>query len=132
MIFFFGILGICLTVTLISYFLSGGRICWKETAIMVAVQTAVAGIAIAISYHTTLSDIEIWNSKVLNKSQDKVSCSHSYCCRYGTCGSGKNKYTCCKSTCYRHPYDFDWNVRSENGERWEISRVDSQGTIMPQ
>lgn len=131
MIFFFSILGICLVVTTISYFFSGGGICWKEVLLMIGIQTVVAGISAAISYHASMTDDEIWNSKVVNKTQDRVSCSHSYCCRHGTCGSGKNKYTCCKSTCYRHPYDFDWNVRAENGERWEISRIDSQGTIMP-
>lgn len=130
MIFFFGILGVCLFVTLVAYFLSG-EICWKELLIMVAVQAVVALVSALISYHSSLADEEIHNSKVVAKVQQRVSCEHSYCCGWGTCGSGKTKYTCCKMTCHEHPWDWDWDVHAQNGDEFTIDRIDRQGTREP-
>lgn len=130
MIFFFSILGICLFVTVLAYFISG-EICWKETLIMIGVQSLVALVSALISYHSSLADTEVHNSKVVSKVQQRVSCSHSYCCSWGTCGSGKTKYTCCKMTCHEHSNDYDWDVHAQNGDTFTIDRADRQGVREP-
>lgn len=76
-------------------------------------------------------DIEIWNGRVIEKSRVKVSCSHSYPCRCRSVSCGKGCTTMHCDTCYSHSYDVDWRVKTNNDERFEIDRVNSQGTIEP-
>lgn len=86
----------------------------------------------AIGNHLDKLDTEIISGQVEGKKQVKVSCSHSYKCHcYTTCSGGKTR-TCTQhcSTCYDHPYDFDWDVYTTIGE-FEINRVDRQGTTEP-
>ena len=82
-------------------------------------------------------DIEVINGEVVSKDQERVSCSHSYSCNCRTTtscsGSGKDR-SCSTSTscdtCYEHPFDYDWNVRSNIGSV-TIDRVDRQGVHAP-
>jgi hypothetical protein len=78
-------------------------------------------------------DVELLNGSVTGKTQDRVSCSHSYSCncRTVTRGSGKNKTTSREcDTCYEHPHDYNWNVHTTLGTI-TIDRIDSQGIHTP-
>lgn len=94
----------------------------------------IAGISMAIVYHSNVSDTEIWGGTIISKTRDKVSCEHSYRCRcHNVCsGTGKNR-TCSEhcDTCYDHFYDVDWFVTTSNSENIYISRINRQGTEMP-
>lgn len=79
------------------------------------------------------ADVEVWNGRVAKKERNVVSCSHSYQCNCVTvCSGGKTK-SCSRicQTCYEHSYDVDWDVYTTNGENFEISRVNRQGTQEP-
>ena len=118
----------------------GVRFIWQHeiTLLEVAATFAVGAIVLAgVWYSGTTSmtsDIELLNGYITGKSQDRVSCEHSYSCncRIVTSGSGKNKTTTTKcDTCYEHSHDYDWNVHSTVGTI-KIPRVDKQGVYTPQ
>jgi hypothetical protein len=85
----------------------------------------------AVSIQNKISDTEILNGKVLQKTRDIVHCRHSYQCRCYTSCSG-NRRTCSRycSTCYEHSFDVDYNVKSNIG-LFSIDTVDRQGLITP-
>jgi hypothetical protein len=130
-IFFVGVLLVTLIVTGGAFFISK-QICFKEVLIMLGVQLVVAGISAAIVYNSATSDTEVWNSKVVSKEQDRVSCSHSYQCNCRSCNCDKKGHCsrCC-STCYEHSHDYDWNVNTSTREQITIGRVDRQGVREP-
>lgn len=78
---------------------------------------------------------EIYNGTITSKYSKKESCEHSYRCNCHTecSGSGKNK-SCHEEcdTCYEHPYDISWYVKDTAKERFEITRVNRQGTREPE
>lgn len=131
LIFFLGIVVVMLTVTAGIFFLSK-QICWKEVLIMFAVQLAVTGISAAIVYNSATSDVEVWNSRVVGKKQQRVSCSHSYECNCRSCNCDKKGHCsrCC-STCYEHSNDYDWEVYTSMKEEIDINRIDRQGVREP-
>ena len=69
---------------------------------------------------------------VTGKQRVRVDCEHSYQCNPKRVCSGKDS-TDCKTvyeTCYRHPYDVDWIVRTTVGDI-KIQRIESRGTMEP-
>lgn len=108
-------------------------ITWPEMGLNVAIVAITVSLVYLAGMYTAMSDVEIMNGQVSGKEKVKVSCSHSYKCRcYTSCsGSGSSK-SCTEhcSTCYDHPYDFDWNVYTTVGTI-EIDRIDRQGTKEP-
>lgn len=137
MVFFFILLVVPLLVAVAAFIFLDG-ITWKEFLAQVGAQAVVAGISVAICYHSNTGDTEVWNGRVASKRSDHVSCSHSYECHCRmettTTGSGKNKTTTTTrkcDTCYEHSYDIDWTVRTTNGESIGIHRVDRQGLVEP-
>jgi hypothetical protein len=117
----------------------GVRYIWKHeiTVLEVAATFVVGAAMMSVVWYTgtnsQTSDIELLNGMVVGKSQDTVSCSHSYdCnCRTVTSGSGKNKTTSRRcDTCYEHAHDYDWNVATSVG-KITIPRVDRQGIHTP-
>lgn len=83
-----------------------------------------AGVIYLGSYLET-DDIELLNGSVISKYRETVPCSHSYSCN---CRTHKNTTTC--DTCYEHPYDYNWVVKTSVGTI-NIDRVDRQGSIEP-
>lgn len=86
-----------------------------------------------LGMYSETMDTEIWSGKVLDKTQERVSCSHSYECNCTeTCTTTNGHRSCSKScsTCYEHSNDFDWVVKSTIGD-FNINRVDRQGTMTP-
>lgn len=103
------------------------RINFMEFLVMEALMVIlmVSGYYIARQYKMT--DTEIWSGYVTDKQSQHVSCEHSYSCNCTTDSEGRT--TC--DTCYEHFYDVDWNVYTNNGEAFEIARVDRQGVDEP-
>lgn len=106
----------------------------KELITQLAVQVVVTLVSVFVISFSNTADTEILNGYVVNKSKDRVSCTHSYSCPpcHEECsGTGKDKscHEVC-STCYDHDYDYDWNVLTSIGT-FEIDRVDRQGVIAP-
>lgn len=130
---FFVLLVIPLIVAVAGFILLKG-ITWKEFALQVVAQVLVAGVSAFCVFCANTHDVEVWNGRVTNKAQVRVSCSHSYpCnCRQVCTGSGKDQ-TCSTvcDTCYEHSWDYNWNVYTSNGETITIARIDSQGVYTP-
>lgn len=74
-------------------------------------------------------DVMVLNGHVTKKFSQRTSCSHSYSCNCRIVQNGKSTTTKC-DTCYEHPYDVDWVVKSNVGSA-EIDRINRQGTKEP-
>ncbi len=131
---FLTLFGIPLLFIFINLLLGGKKVTFLEFLLQMGIQAAIAGICCGVVYWSNTDDTEIHNGRVASKTRDKVSCSHSYkCFCHDVCsGSGKDRscHEVCQ-TCYHHSYDIDWNVRTTNGEHFEIARVDWQGLDEP-
>lgn len=90
---------------------------------------AISAVVYGLGVWSETADVEVISGEVVSKVREQVSCEHSYQCRCHMVGSGKNRHQEC-DTCYDHPYDFDWVVKTNIG-RWEIKRVNRQGTVEP-
>lgn len=109
----------------------------KEFGINIMVSVVLTAAVYGAFNYQSMLDFEVLNGQVTSKSQEKVSCEHSYSCNCRTVqscsGSGANR-SCSSSTvcdtCYEHSYDFDWVIRSTVGNS-VIDRVDRRGTIAP-
>lgn len=117
------------------YLFSGKKITLSEFLIQNAIQLVVMGIVAASVGIGSTSDIETQSGRVASKSQERVSCSHSYRCNcYNVCSTdSKGNQSCYEqcSTCYEHSYDYDWTIRTTNGESIDIHRIDRQGVNEP-
>lgn len=110
---------------------------WKMIGILSAVFVALSLIAFYSGKAGKTLDVEIWSGEVTSKTQDRVSCSHSYSCNCKSTtsctGSGSSR-SCTTSTscdtCYEHSFDYDWVVHSNIG-KLDIDRVDRQGLQTP-
>lgn len=75
------------------------------------------------------SDRMVLNGVVTGKAQEKTSCSHSYSCNCVTSTVGKTTTRTCQ-TCYEHPYDYAWAVKSDVGKVY-IDTIDRRGSKEP-
>lgn len=111
----------------------GRAISLQELAINMVVAGLLAAGVYGMGRYYQTADVEVLNGQVLSKASERVSCSHSYSCncREVCTGSGQNRScsTTC-DTCYEHPYDIDWVLKTSLG-RVEINRVDRQGVYEP-
>lgn len=125
------VLVVFIAAFLISNFRFKGfnTITFKESMVGFLVAEVVLALAITATIWSNRTDYEILNGVVEDKYSKRVSCSHSYPCNCRTVKTGKTTSTVC-DTCYSHPYDVDWVVKSNVGSL-RISRVNSQGTIEP-
>lgn len=89
----------------------------------------LASIILSCTFYANVHDVDILNGKVTGKVRVVVPCEHSYQCMCVTKRVGKTTERICQ-TCYRHPYDVNWVVKSTIGN-FDIDRVDSQGLIKP-
>lgn len=120
-------------------------ICPREMLAHCGIALGMAVVAMGISYmslHQSVYENNLIHGEVIGKERQKVSCSHSYSCppcrqvcTTSTTGSGKTKSTTrsCRevcSTCYDHPYDYDWLVGTSFGTI-DINRIDRQGKDEP-
>jgi hypothetical protein len=123
-----------LAITLVFYVVLK-TICLKELACIVGIQMAIAGVSAAISYYSSLTDVQAINSYVMDKKQVRVSCEHSYeCMCFDNCSTdSKGNRSCTKvcQTCYEHSNDWDWDVYTAMGETITINRVDRRGSNEP-
>lgn len=139
--FFLILLGVPLVAAAAAFvFLDG--ITWKEFGLIVLAQAFIAGCSAGIVSCSNTQDVEVWNGRVASKQKEAVMCAHTYSCNcHEVCsGSGKNK-SCRQEcdTCYKHytgfrtipGNDYDWNVRTTNGELVTIDRIDEQGVHEP-
>lgn len=85
----------------------------------------VVGLFLALSWSSQTGDTQVLNGWVTGKEQERTSCSHSYDCR---CRTREGRRYC--DTCYEHPYDYDWVVRTSVGSL-NVPRVDRRGTKEP-
>lgn len=120
-----------IAVTLVILLMFKKKVTMGEAGIMLLVPAVMVLAGLGIAYCQSVSDIEIWNGRITNKTRDRVSCRHSYSCncRTVTSGSGKNDTVC--DTCHEHGYDIEWNLSASTNETIEIDTVDRQGLIMP-
>lgn len=115
------------------------KLIWKhEITVLEMLGNLAVGVVIVLigwyaGKYVQAMDVQVLNGQVQGKYSERVSCSHSYSCNcVESCsGSGQNRScsTTCQ-TCYDHPYDVDWNLKTSVGEL-EINRVDRQGTVEP-
>lgn len=121
-------------VAFATFLLGKHRVTLGEFGAHAFASIVVAGVSCAIIYHSNVADTETWNGSVTGKASVRVSCSHSYCCQWcqRCSGSGKNRscHSYCCRTCYDHPYDVDWDVRTTIGTI-NINRIDRQGVNEP-
>lgn len=106
---------------------------WKEVLIGIVVQCAVIATVFYSGIYSKGYDVQILNGYVTEKFKDRVSCEHSYSCNCTTVCSGTGSSRSCSrvcQTCYEHPRDYDWVVRSTVGSLL-IPRVDRQGAEEP-
>lgn len=130
--FFIIVLGVVMVAIIGAYILLP-TITVKEVIVQTTIAVIIAGTSALIASCQNTADTESWNGRVIDKQQERVSCSHSYSCNCRTsCTGGKNNSctTTC-DTCYDHPYDYDWNVYTSNNETITIDREDRQGTTQP-
>ena len=105
----------------------------KEVAIGVLIQAVVSACLYYGAIYASGHDKQILNGYVTSKTQERVSCSHSYPCNCRSVCSGSGSSRSCTTrcdTCYRHTHDYDWVVRSNVGYV-VIDRIDSQGVKTP-
>lgn len=109
------------------------RINGTEMALHFVLPLLVTGIVWYAGTASKTHAVELWNGEVTGKSKDIVPCIHAYqCnCRMRTSGFGKKRRTrrVC-DTCFYHPFDIDWNVRTNVGN-FTVNRVEWQGIIQP-
>lgn len=108
------------------------RVSGKEFFISMAMNVVLAGLCVGANQlyiNSQFGDSYYVTEKVIDKTRDKVSCSHSYSCNCVTTCNGKSCTTICQ-TCYDHSYDVDWNVKSNVGST-TIHRIDRQGLKEP-
>lgn len=104
----------------------------KEFLVIVGVVVALMFIGYFLSRYTATYDDELWNGRIVNKQQERVSCEHSYPCNPHPCNcDDKGNCSTCWDTCYEHSNDWDWALYTSNSERIEINRVDRQGVNEP-
>lgn len=122
-----------------SYHSNGNDINPYMAAFLVSLAAfTLSSVIVSVGMFAETSDTEIWNGKVVSKTKDRVSCSHSYDCNcknVESCsGSGKDRI-CSTSrvcdTCYEHTHDYDWTVHTTIGN-YDIDRIDRQGVREPQ
>jgi hypothetical protein len=121
-------------VGMIAFRFSSG-ITRKEFALQMVAQAVVAGLSVWAIYSANTSDTEILNGVVLSKKHVRVRCQHSYDCNCHTVCSGSGKKRSCHkkcSTCYHHPFDYEWQVYSSIEHTSVINKVDWQGVAEPE
>jgi hypothetical protein len=106
-------------------------ITWKEFLLQMAIVVVIVLIGYFVSRYESTQDTEVWNAVVVDKKSERVSCEHSYPCRCRPVSCGKNCTTTHCDTCYEHSYDVSWYVDTTAKERFEIDRVNRQGTEEP-
>ena len=131
MINFLLLLLVPLFIGTLVMFVYNGKVTRLEFLTQIGIVAAFIAICMALSYCDRTADVEIWNSQVVSRTRDKVSCEHSYPCNCRPVSCGKNCTSIQCDTCYEHPYDVDWNVHSSTNEVATIDRIDSQGLRMP-
>ena len=131
----FSLLFLPVIISVITFIFGKHKVTLKEFAIQMSVQLLIAIGSMGIMYSYNTSDTEILNGRISDKKREEVTCSHIYCCSYGTCcsGSGKTRScrTCCKMTCRRHSYDVDWAVYTTIDSGFNVQRLSSQGLEQP-
>jgi hypothetical protein len=99
-------------------------------------QEAVVVVVVLISWSVALGnkthDVEIWNGKVADKTEEKSSCCHSYSCNPHSCMCDDDGCSTCYDTCYEHSSDVEWNADSSNGENVFHDGCNAPGTTPPQ
>lgn len=118
-------------IALVGLILGKGRISLKEFLIQEAVIVLIIVSGYFMARYVNTRDVELWNGKIVNKAQEKVSCSHSYSCNCRPVSCGKNCTTTHCDTCYEHSWDYDWNLYTSNQETITIDRIDRRGTKEP-
>lgn len=109
------------------------KVHWVEVASSFAVGVIIVLVVYMAGMVSQTADVEILNGQVTSKTRDVVHCRHSYSCHCHQVCSGFGKHRSCSEhcdTCYRHPFDVDWDVHSSI-DTWSISTIDSQGLIEP-
>ncbi len=124
---------VCFIPLLIPFFLKhffNHQYTWGEVAICCFVTVIISCTTIYTNMYAEMADKEVLNGKVTSKSQETVSCRHSYSCNcYNSCRP-KGGCTRICSTCYEHSKDYDWNVYSTIGT-FTIDTIDRQGVKEP-
>lgn len=118
------VLGVLIPV--LAYIILRDRLEWRISALAAVICLATASAFWYGARSGLMTDVEIWNGKVVSKSSEHVSCEHSYSCNCTTDSKGN---TSCQ-TCYEHSYDVSWFVQTTIGE-FTIDRVNRRGTEEP-
>lgn len=134
---FWLILILPLMVPLITKVLFKRSFEWKEMAISIVLTISITAMFYYGYGAAKTHDTEILSGFVIDKTQQMVSCEHSYQCnpkRVRSCsGSGKNRSCTTRTeydTCYEHSHDYDWEVRTSLGT-FDIRRIDRRGVSEP-
>lgn len=114
----------------IGAILYGKTVTVLEAISIVSLNSLIMLFVVYAGTYTSLLDREILNGRVVSKSVESVSCSHSYSCRCRTVSCGKNCTTTKCDTCYLHRNDWDYVVDTSVG-RLKIEREELQGSIVP-
>ena len=98
-------------VALLLFVLGRRRVTPAEFIMLLIVQGIVLGVTWYFADQDTrgaTKDHAVYNGRVREKRRVQVYCVHRYDCG---CVEGEG----CE-TCYRHPFDVDWNVYSTSGD----------------
>lgn len=121
---------IIIAIPLIAKLKYGRDLTIPEVFSIIAINSTIVGVSLALGHYADSHDIEILNGEVVHKHRDKVPCSHSYDCNCRTVSCGKDCKTTKCDTCYRHDHDWDYVVNTTVGNL-KIDRIDSQGSKVP-
>jgi hypothetical protein len=125
-----------IVITLLAKLIWHKDICGKEGLISLGINIAASAFLygmLALYVSSKTSDQYVLTGQVSSKYSEKVSCEHSYECNcVKSCSGSGSSQTCTEvcQTCYDHPYDVNWVVKSTVGSV-NIDRVNRQGTKEP-
>lgn len=133
-LYFIVVLLPALAFTLYNRHYNRSLVTCKELSLSLVANTGIACASLFIFFLfvvASLADTEVINGIVTAKSQETVSCSHSYKCNptevydHET-GTTETVY----ETCYYHDFDYDWVVYTSVGNV-TVDRIDEQGISTP-
>jgi len=123
-----------LVVTAAAKILFAHTISWGEAAAQLVICILMVAALYTAGYNSKTGDVRVLSGEIVGKGRITVPCSHSYSCNCRpscyTSGGVQTCNTVC-STCYRHPNDWRWNVKTNVGGDFAIDRIDSRGSAEP-
>ena len=132
MTYFWFVIGLAIFTPFVIKAIFPHKVSISELATTVVITTLAFAMVWHYGRYQQMSDVEIINGSVTRTFSERyicglqIGCRHSYSCRCRTDSNGNR--TC--DTCWEYPWEKNYYVDSNIG-KWEIDRVDRQGSVSP-